>query len=256
MQTVGLTWREQVAIITMADPHRRNALSLSMIEGLIAALAAAGDARAVVLRAGAADRVWCAGFDIEALGPGVDPLAGDAVLPKLFRAVRGHDAPVIAMLHGSAWGGGSDLALRCDILVADPTATLAFTPARLGLPYDADGLLNVMLRAGIATALEMFATADPMTAERACQLGLFNHLVTEDQLEPFTLALAGRIARNAPLSVQSAKRHIRALAEALPLAPVVAAELQAARRRALDSEDYSTGLDAFHARVAPEFKGR
>ena len=215
-----------VAVITMCHEARRNVLGSVMLSGLTDALRATAEARAVVLRAGKGHRVWCAGFDIAELATGVDPLAPDGPLTALFRAVSDHPAPVIAMAHGSAWGGGADLALRCDMIVADRSFTLALTPARLGLPYNADGLLNVLLRAGPAVTLELFATGAPMPAERAFQLGLVNHRVAEPDLEAFTLDLAQLIAGNAPLSVASAKQHIRALAAALPLPPAVAAVLE------------------------------
>lgn len=240
----------------MNDLAKRNTLSAAMLDGLAAAFREMSGARAIVLRAGMSDRVWCAGFDIGALSPGFDPLARDGALQGLFRHIESCPAPVIAMLHGSAWGGGTDLALRCDIAVADPTCTLAFTPARLGLPYDSDGLLNVVMRAGPAVALEMFSTADPVPAARALHLGLLNHVVPEEDLEAFTLAMAHRIAANAPLSVQSAKQQIRALAAAMPLPASLAQQLEAGRRRALDSEDFRDGLAAFHARRTPVFTGR
>ena len=247
-----------VGTIWMQDPARRNALSAAMLDGLIAAFLAmeAAGVRAVVLRAGAEDRVWCAGFDIQALAPGVDPLAQDGKLQALFRCVRDCRAPVIAMLHGSAWGGGTDLALRCDIAVGDPTCSLAFTPARLGLPYDPDGLLNVLLRGGLNVAMEMFATAEPVGAERALAVRLLNHLVPTVELDAFTYALAGRIAENAPLSVTSAKQQLRALAEALPLGSAAMQRLHEGRRRALDSDDYKEGLAAFAERRKPGFSGR
>ncbi len=158
-----------VATLRMQDPKRRNALGTAMLQAMTAAFddLAGKDIRAVVLRAQPGAKVWSAGFDIRNLAPGVDPLAPDAALPALFRRVRDFPAPVIAMLHGTAWGGGTDLALRCDIAIADPDCTLAFTPARLGLPYDPDGLRNVLLRGGVSLAIEMFATADPIPAERA-----------------------------------------------------------------------------------------
>ena len=245
-----------VGHVTMTDPARRNTLSAAMLDGLAAAFDTLSGMRAIVLRAGATDRVWCAGFDIGALSPGFDPLAADGALQALFRRVEEFPAPVIAMMHGSAWGGGTDLALRCDISIADPTCTLAFTPARLGLPYDLGGLLNVVMRAGPGVALEMFSTADPVPASRALHLGLLNHVVEEAELEPFTLAMAHRIAANAPLSVQAAKQQIRALAAIMPLPAGLAQRLAASRRRALDSEDFRDGLAAFHARRTPEFNGR
>ncbi len=255
---VGLAVSGQVATVTMQDPAKRNALGGAMLDGLTQAFRgfAGQDIRAVVLRAGPEDRVWCAGFDIGDLAPDFDPLAQDGPLQALFRCVSECPAPVIAMLHGSAWGGGTDLALRCDIAVADPTCSLAFTPARLGLPYDPDGLLNVLLRGGLHVAMEMFGTADPVPAERALALRLLNHLVTEAELEGFTYALAARIAANAPLSVRSAKQQLRALAQAMPLPPAIAQRLQEGRRHALRSEDFRDGLAAFHARRPPVFRGR
>ena len=246
-----------VSILTMQDPAKRNALGSTMLAQLTEAFdsLASRDTRAVVLRAGREDRVWCAGFDIGALAPGVDPLAQDGPLQGLFHRVRDCPAPVIAMLHGSAWGGGTDLALRCDMAVAGPACTLAFTPARLGLPYDPDGLLNVMLRGGLHVAMEMFSTADPVPAERALQLRLLNHVVPEAELEAFTYALAHRIAANAPLSVRSAKQQLRALASAMPLPAADMQALMEGRRRALGSDDYRDGLQAFHARRPPVFNG-
>jgi len=255
---VDLAIDGHIATVTMQDAAKRNALGHAMLDGLIGAFRSldAQDVRAVVLRACPGDRVWCAGFDIGELAPDFDPLAQDGPLQALFRSVVECRAPVIAMLHGSAWGGGTDLALRCDIAVADPTCSLAFTPARLGLPYDTDGLLNVLLRAGMHVAMEMFGTADPVPAERALALRLVNHLVPEAELEAFTFAMAARIAANAPLSVTSAKQQLRALAQAMPLVPALAQRLHEGRRQALRSEDYRDGLAAFHARRSPVFRGR
>lgn len=245
-----------ITTITMNCPARRNALSRAVLHGLTAALHEAAGARAVVLRAAPGNPVWCAGFDIMDLAPGLDPLAQAGPLQALFRAVQDCPAPVIAMLHGSAWGGGADLALRCDIAIADPSCTLAFTPARLGLPYDPDGLLNVLSRAGLGLAMEMFATGDPVSAERAAAAGLLNHVVPEPELEGFTMAMAQRIAANAPLSVAVAKRQLRAMNAALPLAAAHMQSMLEQRRAALDSADYAEGLAAFREKRRPSFSGR
>lgn len=252
-----LTQDGPVATLCMHDPARRNALSAPMIAGLRAGLdeIARHDIRAVILRAAPGDRVWSAGFDIAALGPGVDPLDSDGPLMGLFHAVAACRAPVIAMLDGTAWGGGADLALRCDIAVASPACTLAFTPARLGLPYDPEGLQNVLLRAGLHVAMEMFATAEPVPAERALRVGLLNHVVPAEALEAFTMGMAQQIAALAPLSVQSAKQQLRAIGAAMAVPEAVLARLQAGRLHALMSEDFKAGLAAFHARETPVFRG-
>lgn len=257
MTLADISQIDQVAIIQMQDPARRNALSETMLRELTDAFdTLAEDVRVVVLRAAPDARVWCAGFDIGALALGRDPLAESGLLKRLFRRVRDCRAPVIGMLHGSAWGGGTDLALRCDMLVGDPTASLAFTPAKLGLPYDADGLLNAMLRAGPALAMEMFATAEPVGAERAAAAGLLNRLVPEAALETEVMALARRIAENAPLTVSSAKQHLGALAAAMPLPATVAQLLHEGRQAALGSSDYAEGLAAFRGKRPPRFTGR
>lgn len=253
---VGHTVLDGVAVITMNDLSRRNALGKAMLSGLVTAFAQSQAARAVVLRNAPGTKVWSAGFDINDLAPGHDPLAQDGPLQALFHAVAACPAPVIAMLDGTAWGGGADLALRCDIVIGTDVSTLAFTPARLGLPYDPDGLLNVLLRGGIGLATEMFATAGPVSASRALAAGLLNHVVAAEEIEAFTMAMADRIAANAPLSVASAKRQLRALQSAMPLPAARLQALLEERRAALASDDFAEGLAAFRGKRTPQFRGR
>jgi methylmalonyl-CoA decarboxylase len=102
----------------------------------------------------------------------------------------------------------------------------------------------------------MFATADPVAAERALATGLLNHLVQPANLETFTLDMARRIAANAPLTVSSAKQHLRAFASALPITAALAQVLAESRAKALTSADYAEGLEAFGAKRKPQFTGR
>lgn len=257
-QPVTVETANHIATITMNDPARRNALGGVMLSGLRRAFdeATATGIRVVVLRAAPGNSVWCAGFDIDDLAVGQDPLARDGPLMALFGAVQSCPAPVIAQLTGTAWGGGADLALRCDIAVAIPACTLAFTPARLGLPYNPDGLLNVLNRGGLNLAMEMFATGNPVPAERALQAGLLNHVVPEAEVESFVRTMAERIAANAPLSVGSAKAQLRALNAALHVPAADMQAMQEIRRRALDSQDFAEGLAAFRGKRKPRFEGK
>ncbi len=244
-----------VAVITMHDPAKRNALSGAMLAELAAAFDGLAGVRAVVLRARAGDPVWCAGFDIGALRAGDDPLAREGALQGVFGRVAACPAPVIGMLQGSAWGGGTDLALRCDMLVGDGSARLAFTPGKLGLPYDPEGLLNAMWRLGAGLAMEMFATAAPVGAARLLAAGTLNHVVGAAEIEAFTLGLAEQMAANAPLSVASAKAQIRAWGAAGAWPAGVAQAVAEGRTRALLSEDYAEGLAAWRERRAARFRG-
>ena len=246
-----------VTILSMQDVAKRNVLSAAMIAGLAQGIQLLpSTTRVVVLRAAPECPVWCAGFDIGALGPGVDPLAPDAPLMQLFHTVRDCPVPVVAMVRGGCWGGGADLALRCDLLIADTTCTLAFTPGRIGLPYDTDGLRHVLHRAGLALAMEMFVTGQPVDAARALQAGLINQVTDPDALEATTMGLARQIAALAPLSVQSAKAQLRALARATVVPPDVQAVLDEGRARALGSDDYRAGVAGFLARRPVEFRGQ
>jgi methylmalonyl-CoA decarboxylase len=252
---VVATITDGIATIRMNHAAKRNALSVPMLDGMIAAFHRFTDARVVVIRAGEADTVWSAGFDITALADGQDPLAETGKLHALFACVRDCPAPVIAMLHGSAWGGACDLALRCDILIGDPSASLAFTPARIGLPYDLEGLANAVRRVGVNIAMEMFATGAPVAADRANQLGLLNHLVPAGELETFTYGMARQIAGNAPLAVIAAKRQLRLLADYLPLSAEQRAEARRLRETVLASADRREGVAAFLEHRPPRFTG-
>jgi methylmalonyl-CoA decarboxylase len=254
--TTGVTG--QVGIITLADRRKRNAIGAQVADGVIAALESlrARHARAIVLRAAEGMDVWSAGHDIGELPPGRrDPLGYDDSLEGLIRAVRTFPAPVVAMVHGTVWGGALDLVLSCDLAVADETASFAITPANLGLPYNMTGLLHFQGRLPINVIKEMFFTAAPIDARKAKEWLLVNHLVPWDRLESFTVELAATMATKSPLAIAVIKEQLRVLSDYQPIAAQVYERVQALRREAYDSSDYLEGLSAFAEKRQPIFRG-
>lgn len=248
----------QVGIITLADRGTRNAIGAEMTSRVIAALASLRARRvgAIVLRAAPGMDVWSAGHHIGELPPGKrDPLGYDDPLEELIRAVRTFPAPVVAMVHGTVWGGALDLVLSCDLAVADETASFAITPANLGLPYNITGLLHFQGRLPINVIKEMFFTAAPIDARKARDWLLINHLVPWDRLESFTLELAATMATKSPLAIAVIKEQLRVLSDYQPIAAQVYERVQGLRRRAYDSSDYLEGLEAFAQKRQPVFRG-
>jgi methylmalonyl-CoA decarboxylase len=248
----------QVGVITLDDEPRRNALSAQIANGIIAALPGlrAEGARAVVLRAAAGLPVWSAGQDIDELPRGGrDPLGYNDHLEQLLRSIRTFPAPVIAMVHGSVWGGAFDLVLSCDVLIADETATFAITPANLGLPYNTAGLLHFLGRLPINLTKEMFFTATPIDAQTAKDWLVLNHLVGSAELETVTLDLAATMASKSPLAIAVIKEQLRVLTDYQPIAAHVYERIQGLRREVYDSSDYLEGLQAFAEKRKPIFQG-
>lgn len=209
-----------------------------------------------MLRAAEGMDVWSSGHDINELPRGRrDPLGYDDPLEGLLRAVRAFPAPVIAMIHGTVWGGALDLVLSCDLVVADETASFAITPANLGLPYNVTGLLHFLGRLPVNLIKEMFFTAAPLDARKAKEWLVVNHLVVPDRLESFTLDLAATMATKSPLAIAVIKEQLHVLSDYQPIAAQVYERVQGMRRQAYDSADYLEGLTAFTEKRQPIFRG-
>jgi methylmalonyl-CoA decarboxylase len=220
-----------VGTIAFDNYAHRNALSSALIAEAIAAFdGMRADARVVVLRAASKNPVWSAGHDLHELSPkGQDPLAWHDPLEQLLRAVADFPAPVIAMIDGSVWGGACDLALDCDIALGDESASFAFVPAKIGLPYNLSGVQRFLARLPPNVALEMACTADAVDAERALRVGLLNHLVPAADLEARTYAMAKTIAGRHREAIAAFKAQARQLLAAPAISPERLEYLEAVR---------------------------
>jgi methylmalonyl-CoA decarboxylase len=247
-----------VGTICLDHYDKRNAFSAGLADEIIRALERFVEARVrvAILRARPGVKIWSAGHDVDELPKGRrDPLGWYDPLRRLVRAIENHPAPVIAMIEGGVWGGACETALACDIIIAAPNATFALTPAKLGVPYNVSGMLTFLNSASLRLIKEMAFTAKPISAERALQAGLINHLTPLEDLERFTYALAADIVDNAPLSIAVMKEELRILAGAHPMSPQGWERVQGLRRVVYDSADYVEGLKAFKEKRKPVYRG-
>ncbi len=251
--------KDNIGCITFNNYDRRNALSKAFITEILEALKNLlfEEVRVIIIRAHSGAKVWSAGHDINELErPGRDPLGYYDPLEQVIRAIQSCPVPVLAMIEGGVWGGACELAFVCDILIGAPNATFTITPAKIGIPYNPSGILHLINLCGLGAAKEMFFTAQPVSAERALQLGILNHVVPPEELESFTYDLARKITQNSPLSVSVMKEQLHILSNALPISAETFERIQGLRRLVWDSQDYIEGKQAFLEKRPPVFKGK
>ena len=249
--------RGHVRVLTLDRPERRNALSTALQADLVEELldcATDIDVRAVVLTGNGP--AFCAGFDLKEIREA--DRQGTSFRPpmsrpgrNLFEVLTETYVPVIAALGGHAVAGGFELALACDIRIAAPGISLGLPEARIGMGANYG---SVVLPKEIPTgiALEMLFTGEYVTSEDAARWGLVNRVVPADQVLPEALALADRIAANAPLSVRRMK-ETAVKGRDLPLA--TALRLDVGPNPYL-SEDRKEGIAAHLGKRPPHWSGR
>jgi enoyl-CoA hydratase/carnithine racemase len=204
-----------VATILLNRPQRRNAFTLAMIDHWRDALveARADDAVNVVVVRGEGD-AFCAGVDLgrvdDEMGQG--PLEFKELLRERVQriplAVEDLDKPMIAALSGPAIGAGLDMALMCDMRVANRSALLGESYINVGFVPGAGGAYYLPRIVGIAKAFELFLTGEFIDAEEAYRIGLINRIYDDDQYLEQTYALAEKIAAAAPVSARMLKRSL------------------------------------------------
>jgi len=247
---------ENFGVITLNREEKRNALSGELIADLIEALnyMEQDKVHAVILRGSKDVKTWSAGHDVAELPRNnADPLRWSDPLEKGIRAIRKFPAPVIAMIHGTVWGGACDMAINCDMIVGDPTSSFAITPAKLGVPYNPSGVLHFLNRVQLNIVKEMFFTALPLDAQRAERVGILNHLVPEAELEEFTYGLARHIGTLSSQSITVLKEQAHIIMDSFPINPETWEYIQELRRKVYQGNHYNEGIDAFMEKRKPRF---
>ena len=244
-----------IGVITLNRPKVLNALSPELIGEVIAALSEMGrdeSVRAVVLTGG--PKVFAAGADIGDMaerGP-VEQLQRDQT--GRWAAIASFTKPLLAAVNGYALGGGCELALICDLVVAGDSARFGQPEINLGIIAGGGGTQRWPRTAGKYIAMEVNLTGAPITAQRAYQVGIVNKVVPAELTIEVAKRMARRIAEKAPLAARLAKESVNQALET-PLQQGLAVE----RRNfyfLFATEDQKEGMRAFLEKRRGQFKGR
>lgn len=247
--------QDGVVVVRINRPEVHNALSMDVRKELAAAITELeddGKARAIVITGG--EKVFAAGADLVELRQRTlhDRTFRDSrVAWQVLEECR---IPLIAAINGLALGGGCELAMHCDIVIAGESAQLGQPEVKLGIMPGAGGTQRFLRAAGKFAAMRFCLTGDWFSAQEALAMGLVSEVVPDEDVQAHALKLASKIAAMPPLAVVAIKEAINLGADAS-----LEAGLAIERRNfqlLFGTEDRGEGIDAFKEKRKPEFKGR
>jgi enoyl-CoA hydratase len=246
---------DRVAVITIRRPEARNAINGDVASGIEAAIdRMEGDPDVWVGVLAGAGPVFSAGADLKAIAAGQGHSLSTARGGFAGMARRERTKPLIAAVDGPALAGGCEIALACDMIVASRRAVFGLPEVKRSLLAAAGGLFRLPRQLGPKVAMEVILTGDPISADRAHQLGMVNQLVEPGEALDGARALAARIVVNAPLAVWESR--------SVALGAFTEDDATLWRRtnqgfsRVAGTEDFAEGPRAFIEKRAPVWRGR
>lgn len=254
MRDLSVDRRDGQLWLTISREDRRNALSAEVLQGLLDALRAPGDARVVMV--GSVGEIFCSGADLVQMAPGSTGLQvhqSRGLLREVVLAMRACPVPVVATVQGLCLAGGVGLVLGSDIVLASEAAAFGLPEVEVGLwPFMVGALLG--RHVSPKQAMELMLTGRRVPAAEALQMGLVSRVVPADRLRLEEQALAATLAAKPPLAVRRGKAAFQAAMEST-LAPGLEA-MQAQLSLLASSEDAAEGVAAFLDKRAPTWIGR
>ncbi len=245
----------RVGVIRLNRPERRNALSTALraeIAAAIAQLDAAPEIRCIVLTGD--DKAFAAGADLAELAQAAPLQDVFAKLAVAKQAIEVATTPIIAAVRGMALGGGCELAMMCDIVVAGDSAKFGQPEIKVGIMPGAGGTQRLLRAAGKAKALRYLLTGDIFGAEQAEAMGIVSEVVPDADVMSHAVALAETIAAQPALAVQAIREAVRQGANT-PLDTALVLENRLFQML-FSTEDQKEGMAAFLEKRPANFKGR
>ena len=254
-----ISTENNILSIIFNRPEKRNLLTPQMLDKLrdtLNDIEMQQSVRCVIIR-GEGWNAFSSGYDIHSIGENdmIKNHEGTNHLPQAARSIEDFPYPVIAMMNGHAFGAGLEIAASCDYRICVDTAKMGMPPAKLGVIYSYNGIRKFLNLIGSGYTKELFLIGNPVDASKAEKIGLVNEVRTRDDIEEYTLKLAGEITENAPLSMKTMKFVINKWQQNQNITDFENNMLVEMIHEVQGSSDYKEGQKAFSEKRKPVFSG-